>query len=281
MSAELNALHGLWRAIGGPNEQARTAVRARLLEEIDAEAKVAGRAPAPVHRRRVVIAVGATVAVALVVLTSAFAVDRDLWRSLVGTHVDKTELAHENRAALTRIGASGRHVDLRRRQTNAEAAAMNKMLRNFGDIRLIAHREGRSFYVLEPKTPAGQRCFAIGLDGQPQPGGVLCPGSGEASGFPSPRYPILDMSTIGADRENPAMRVITLQGFAADAVTSVGIRVGSNIEAQTPVVDNVYTRTSGLPEQGGEIVALDEQGHVIGCGSPQANPASGCSALRP
>jgi hypothetical protein len=195
--------------------------------------------------------------------------------------VDKAEITRENRAALARIDATGRHVDLRRRQATAEAAAMNKILRNFGDVRLIAHREGRSFYVFEPKTPDGQRCFAIGLDGQPQPGGIVCPGSGEAASFPSPRYPILDMSIIGADRQNPAVRVITLQGFAADAITNVGIRIGSSIEAKAPVVDNVYVLTSGLPEEGGEIVGLDEQGRVIACASPQGDPATGCSALRP
>lgn len=281
MSAELHALSNLWKTTAEPNGQTRAAARARLFEEINVDARTSDRVPASARRRHVAVAIAVSVAVALVVLTSALAVDRDLWRSLVGTHVDKAEIARENRAAFTRIDASGRHVDLRRGQATAEAAAMNKMLRNFGDVRLIAHREGRSFYVFEPKTPDGQRCFAIGRDGQPQPGGILCPGRGEADGFPSPRYPILDMSTIGADRQDPAMRVITLQGFAADAITNVGIRIGSKIEAETPVVDNVYVRTSGLPEEGGEIVGLDEQGHVIGCASPQATPTSGCSALRP
>ncbi|HEX4732904.1 MAG TPA: hypothetical protein VH247_00710 [Thermoleophilaceae bacterium] len=215
------------------------------------------------------------------ILTSALAVNRDLWHSIVGTPIDKTQLARENRAAFRRIGSTGRHVDLRRRQRTEEAARFNKMLLRLGDIRLVAHRDGRSFYILEPRTPAGQRCFAIGLDGRPQPGGILCPARNEADAFPSPRYPILDISTIGADVHNPAMRVITLQGFAADAIASVGVRVGSQIEAETPVVDNVYVRTSGLPEQTGDIVALDQQGHVIGCPGPQSNPATGCSTVRP
>lgn len=131
--------------------------------------------------------------------------------------------------------------------------------------------------MLEPRKPGVPRCFAIGRDGYPQPGGILCPRKDAADAFPSPRYPILDMSTIGADRKNPAMRVIALQGFAADAIKSVGIRVGSKIEAKMPVVDNAYVRTSGLPEEGGEIVALDENGHVIGCAPPQASPTGGCS----
>lgn len=222
-------------------------------------------------RLRMAAVVALILLVALVVLTSALAVDRDLWHTLVGTPVDKAELARENRAALARIGASGKHVDLRRRPTSREAVHFNRMLQHLGDIRLIAHREGRSFYVIEPRKPGVARCFAIGRDGQPQPGGILCVDKQLAARFPSPRYPMLDMSTIGADRTNPAMRVIALEGFAADAIKSVAVRVGLKIEAETPVVDNVYVRTSGLPDKGGEIVALDENDHVIGCAPP------GCS----
>jgi hypothetical protein len=237
---------------------------------------VLARASAP--GRRVALAVALAFAAALVVLTSALAVDRNLWHSLVGTSVDKAKLAREDREALMRIGAPGERVDLARHKANLSrrAARLNRMLHNYGDIRLIAHREHTSFYVIEPKTPEGQRCFAVGRDGEPQPFGVIdCPSKEEAAAFPSPRYPILDLSTIGADRDNPAMRVIALRGFAADAVKSVAIRVGDNLEAETPVINNVYTRTSGLPDESGEIVALDDHGSVIGC-EPQARLGSGC-----
>jgi hypothetical protein len=235
-------------------------------------------ARASARGQRLALTVALAVAAALIVLASALAVDRNLWHRLVGRSVDKAELAKENREALMRIGTPGRHVALARRRANMtrRASRFNTMLRNYGDIRLIAHREQMSFYVIEPKTPEGKRCFAIGLDGEPQPFGViLCPTKEEADAFPSPRYPILDISTIGADQDNRSMRVIALRGFAADAVKSVGIRVGDKVEAETPVIDNVYTTTSGLPAEGGEIVALDEQGDVIGC-APQVSPGSAC-----
>ena len=240
-------------------------------------------ARASARGRRVTITVALAFAAALVVLTSALAVNRGLWHGLIGTPVDKAELAKENRAALMRVGAVGKHVDLAGHQANMarRARQFNKMLRNLGEIRLIAHRESTSFYVIEPKSAQGQRCFAIGRDGEPQPfGDILCPSKPEAEAFPSPRYPILDVSTIGADRENPSMRVLALEGFAADAVKGVGIRIGDKVEAETPVVNNVYVRTSGLPERGGEVVALDAGGAVIGCAAAQADPTSRCSRPR-
>lgn len=230
--------------------------------------------------RRVTLAVALAVVATLAVLTSALAVDRGLWHSLVGTPVDKAKLAKENRAALTRVGAVGKHVDLVHHHANMarRARQFNKMLRNLGDIRLIAHRDSTSFYVIEPKTAEGQRCFAIGRDGDPQPFGVIdCPSKQEADSFPSPRYPILDVSSIGADRDNPSMRVLSLEGFAADAVKNVGILVGGKLEAETPVVNNVYIRTSDLPDRSGEVVALGDDGRVIGCASPQLDPTSSCS----
>jgi len=233
--------------------------------------------------RRVAVTAALAFAAALILLTSALAVDRNLWHSLVGTSVDKAELAKENRKALMRIGARGKHVDLARHRVHMarRAARFDRMLRNYGNIRLIAHREGISFYVIEPKTPAGQRCFAVSRDGNPQPFGTIdCPSKEEADHFPSPRYPILDLSSIGGDRKNPSMRVLALERFGADAAKRVGIRVGDRIEADTPVSNHVYIRTSGLPTEGGDLVALDENGDVIGCAGPQASPSSGCSAPR-
>jgi hypothetical protein len=59
-----------------------------------------------------------------------------------------------------------------------------------------------------------------------------------------------------------------LEGFAVDAVAKVGLVTASGrLEAVTPVQDNVYVRTEGLPsERILGMIAFDANGKALWCG---------------
>lgn len=135
-------------------------------------------------------------------------------------------------------------------------------------VRKIAERDGRVYFVIERAD--GTRCYAVGSASKANRiGQIHCPIS---PAFPTAKQPILDESIFGGYDPSPGLStpidklvVRRLEGFAADGVANVGIRVeGGNVEAVTEVTDNVYVRLTGLPTQPArEIVALDENGKVL------------------
>lgn len=128
-------------------------------------------------------------------------------------------------------------------------------------LRQIATRDGHVFFVANRK--GGGLCVSVGVLGDTRIlGSIMC-----SPDFPSRSMPILDQSTFGGSPEMPS--VTRLEGFADDSVATVGILTSTsgNVEATTPVRDNVYSRVDGFPDQTVlGVVALDENGdrlHVL------------------
>lgn len=127
-------------------------------------------------------------------------------------------------------------------------------------LRQIATRDGHAFFVATRQE--GGLCVSVGVLGSDRIlGSIIC-----SPDFPSRSMPILDQSTFGGSPEMPS--VTRLEGFAADSVATVGILTSNgNVEAKTPVRDNVYSRVDGFPDQTVlGVVALDENGdrlHVL------------------
>lgn len=124
-------------------------------------------------------------------------------------------------------------------------------------LRRIATRGDRAYYVADLR--GGGLCVSIGaLDGPRLLGSISC-----SPDFPSPERPIYDESTFRGPIRRPYAN--RLEGFAADGVASVAfLTLDGDVEAVTPVRDNVYLRTEGLPDEPvGGFVAFDANGARI------------------
>lgn len=210
--------------------------------------------------RKSVFLIAATVAA--IVSGSALALGPDLWQAIRGTSIDDRVLSERDLRALRTV-SSGRPVGIsktERRQLRARAGRIVS-------IQLVGTRFGRSLYLLTVINEDGERvaCQASGPAEATDRFGFIRCSAPDAPAFPSPERPVLDQSVIEVSREDASPHVVRLEGLAADAVKSVALteETGS-ILARTPVIDNVYVRTTGLPRGPvSRIVALDQRGETI------------------
>jgi hypothetical protein len=204
--------------------------------------------------RRRLVGLVALVVLAVAVATPALGVgDRLLELFDGGTPVTPDRLSQSDLGVLSAIVSGERPTQI--------PAKTQETLARLGvtSIRQIATRGERVYYVLE--TVSGKRCFALGYVGQENLfGSAACLGT--SSAFPSPSEPMLDWSVFHTRPGDGASHVWRLEGFAADGVASVGvITVDGDLEAVTPVQDNVYMANRDLPIQPiREIVAFAANG---------------------
>lgn len=113
---------------------------------------------------------------------------------------------------------------------------------------VLAERAGHRFYRLE--TPGNRICMAIApIAGSGSFDTLSCP-----RGFPSAEVPLFDRSVVQADKES-GVRMLRVEGFAADGVTSVGVvDAAGRLVAETPVDENVYA--FAIVPLGGELSEL-------------------------
>lgn len=90
-----------------------------------------------------------------------------------------------------------------------------------------------------------------------------------------PERPVLDRSIVEVTRDKPKPHIFRLQGYAADVVKEIALkRANGEIVARTPVRDNAYLRSTGLPDDTDTIVALDASGKQIWSNCPPVRPNS-------
>jgi hypothetical protein len=232
----------------------------RMLDDLVAAAPTSGsswsevvaRARRP--RRRRLAAAGAVVALALLVAVPPFSLGSRLRGLFGGTPVDVKRLFPLDLQRISAIAAGfNPHVPAsKQEQLNRLKAA---------SLRQIATRDGRAYFVA--KWQRGGLCTAVGEVGQPDLfGAISC-----APDFPSSRR-VLDETVFHGGTSGVDDHVWRLEGFAVDAVAKVGLVTASGkLEAVTPVQDNVYVRTKGLPsERVLGIIAFDANENAIWCG---------------
>jgi hypothetical protein len=215
-------------------------------DDVRMRARRSRRRTAVLRRRTAVLAIAAVLAV-IVMATPAFGLGDRLLGLFDGTPVTSDRLSREELHIMSamahgvspRVPASQRE-DLRRIEASS--------------LREIATRNDRAFFVADRR--GGGLCVSIGTVGATRLfGSIVC-----VPDFPSPLRPILDRSVFRGSVTQPI--VSRLEGFAADGVASVGVvNANGDLEALTPVQDNVYSRIDGLPRQTiRRIVAFDANG---------------------
>jgi hypothetical protein len=115
------------------------------------------------------------------------------------------------------------------------------------ELRLLADRDGVRFY-------RARDCLILG--GRERFSSFGCP-----SGFPSPAFPVADLTiyTQGLDDAYPVATEVA--GFAADDVGAVGVRSPDGSVRWIPVDGNVYVDHPGTPAD--ELLVSDTQGNVV------------------
>jgi hypothetical protein len=221
---------------------------------------VVGRARRPRRRALAALAIAAALG-AIVAATPAFGVGERIRGLFDGTPVEAERLDPRKLHALSAMasGVSPR-LPASEREDRARFEASS--------FRQIATRGNRAFFVADISSDG--LCVSVADVGDPDVIGAI----GCSPDFPSAERPIFDESRLRARQvfENGRFRGLAepfaatrLEGFAADGVASVGLlTVDGAIEALTPVEDNVYLRTEGLPtEPIAAIVALDAEGNRL------------------
>jgi hypothetical protein len=214
-------------------------------------------------RRLAVAVIAATVFLASILLaTPALGIGERLSDLFHGKPVEAEQLSPRTLHNLSAM-ASG----VSPRQPASEAQDRARF--DASSFRQIATRGNRAFFVAD--RSGGGLCISVAdIDDPDVIGSIGC-----SPDFPSPGRPIFDESRIrsrvvydskgrfrGLDEPQTAIR---LEGFAADGVASVALLMADGeIEAVTPVEDNVYHRVEGLPSDPiAGIIALDVGGHRI------------------
>jgi hypothetical protein len=208
-------------------EHAYSALRARLVEPT---------ARGSIRQKRVLIA--AVAAVVLLVPTIAVAARTHFFGlSNPGTPVPQSAIdAHE---------ASG-----------LDQAGFAPELTRLGE------RAGLAFYVARSRT--GGYCFAISDAAAPTPHFGVAACQNDASAFPSPAQPIVDLSPLMSAAGSRAASVQRLEGFASDDVAAVEVLdLNGGVIAKAVVSGNFYA-TERLPEEAASaIVAMDANGSEV------------------
>ena len=209
------------------------------------------------RRRTILVALLACLSLAVCV-SAALAYGGDLWQLVAGKPVSTKRLSAEERRMFASL-ATGKPV--LRTQPNSP------QLRHLGrevSVRLLANRDGYTFYVVELKGRRPGRCFATGRAWKPELfGSMSCPLPGVKDQFPSAAQPLMDFSAFDLRHGPPQLQ--RLAGFAAVAVKKVGLLGhGGKVVATIPVVNSTYFST--VPRSGVEaIVALDAAGKRVYC----------------
>lgn len=147
----------------------------------------------------------------------------------------------------------------------------------------LVSRDGFGVYAAHGKS--GNLCFFVGpaaqTDLKPQDMGGGCINAKASARFPSPSFPVWDMSifSAGPGVGAPGAAVERLFGVAADGVRSVQVLAYSDchIVATSPVTNNVYidAKLPLIPDA--FIVARDRRGNAVWHESVQPIPkASSC-----
>ena len=214
-------------------------------------------------RRLALAGLAATVALgAILVTTPAFGIGERIRGLFGGTPVEAEELSPRS---LHNLSAMASGVSPRDPASEQEDRARF----DASSFRQIATRGNRAFFVAD--TSGGGLCVSVADIGDPDViGSIRC-----SPDFPSAARPVLDESQFrmqpildNRGRFRGLAEPITarrLEGFAADGVASIGLLTAEgDIEAITPVEDNVYLRTDGLPTGPiAAIVALDSEGNRV------------------
>jgi hypothetical protein len=137
---------------------------------------------------------------------------------------------------------------------------------------VLAQLRGVAFFRL---TGGDRECFAIGRAGTP--GRSFCT---EGGVFPSPSVPVIVMPTVeirkpvgvvdppyfqNALEARAHARLLSLGGFAADAIAGLEV-VRDNVTIETaPVTNNVFVfeRLQGLPVAGLKVVARGADNEIM------------------
>ena len=214
---------------------------------------VVARAHRP-RRRRLAAAAALMALIALLVAVPPFSLGSRLRGLFGGTPVDAKRLSPLDLQRMSAISAGfNPHVP---------ASKQEQLIRlKAASLRQIATRDGRAYFVA--KWQRGGLCTAVGDVGKPDLfGAIEC-----APDFPSSRR-VLDQTVFHGGPPGVDDHVWRLEGFAVDAVAKVGLVTASGkLAGVTPVQDNVYVRTTGLPsERVLGIIAFDANGKALWCG---------------
>ncbi len=127
-------------------------------------------------------------------------------------------------------------------------------------IRLLREAAGVRFYTGTTRE-GSTTCLITGLalSARPHFGVLVCP----SSEFPSARLPIYDYSPRRAALGDRYPHVQYLAGFAADGITSVGVRDEHGDVRWTDVVQNTYASRDVPAGAATEILARDNSGEVL------------------
>ena len=165
--------------------------------------------------------------------------------------------SHEARAAndaLTRVSAVGRRVSV--------TASTKRMLRGSGggQLFLLRAENGRNYYRIV-NTPRGT-CYGSGPAGVPAELGIeTCAFSPQ---FPSRGRPVLDFSLVEPQTSAATMRVVRIEGIAADGVETVAwFDTSGDIVVRAPVVANVYSLLRPAAAAVAGYEAFDASGAVV------------------
>lgn len=134
-----------------------------------------------------------------------------------------------------------------------------------GQVRLLANRGGRTFFVQERD---GLTCYGRGgmtPEGRVIPGGLVCPL--ETAPFPSADRPVLPSMGIEMTKSSGRVTIRTLEGFAADGVVEAeAARLDSGaLIADAPVTANTFQLpVRGIDFGGGVVlIARDSDGNDV------------------
>ena len=204
------------------------------------------------HRRigtrvlRLGLLAAATAAIAVPAAAFADQIGRLLGLSNSGTPVQSTVFPSRQVSALDRIGFPT------------------------GQVRLLAHRAGISFYAA--RSASGDYCFAVGFSpgATPSIDALDCPGQGLGQ-FPSSNDPVADFSRL--DDHDGVIYVTNLAGITTDAVVAVSVEAPDGKTIYTAPVDrNVYAAIALPRMPAASIVALGRSGNVLFRRSLEAPP---------
>lgn len=188
--------------------------------------------------------------VSVLVVAGAFAA------ILVGRNVAVGASPSPPREDLERVSNAGTDV--------GPSARMQAVLERTGTaggvVRNQGHRADKAFYRLTG-TPRGT-CYGIGFKtgAETDLNQIEC-----GSTFPSTDQPILDASVIEEDQTG-AVRVVEVQGWAADGVASVAVLDASDrVVAEARVSRNIYAIDAEALRSGDgvKLIARDRNGSVV------------------
>ena len=183
-------------------------------------------------RTRLLLAIGAFVAIAIAAFSTAAAGP--------GAGVPISRLANESGTAVT----------------------PSDKLRTSGivELRLIGRVSGRAFY--RALAADGRNCLGFGsAEKIGDPGLLMC----GIEDVPSTARPVLAFPDVGATRSAPGKwELFRVDGFVADEVARVvATNANGEVVAEAAVTGNVFSLIPREPTDVGDVIAFDEAGNKI------------------